>query len=582
MDQAKKLLSALSLRQLITIAVCAIVVAAGVTWLTRYQHESSMRPLYSSLSPEDASAIVQKLRESGVEYRVAENGGAVLVPESRIPELRLEMAGLGLPKTGRIGFEIFDKTNFGMTDFAEHVNYRRAVEGELERSIRALAEVEQARVHVTLPKESVFTESREAAKASVLVGLRPGTRLSAQNVLAIVNLVSSAVEGLTPDAVSVVDMSGNLLSRPHRNTLEDGVQTTEAALEYRQAVEHDLAVKISNTLEPLLGADKFRTGVSAEVDMTSGEQSEETFDPTKSVMVTSQKTEDTSGTTRPGTLAPGTASNLPPTNIPAPVNANTAQPPPAPAPQTAANNPAGGATAQASDASKQTPQRSTGTTTNSNRRTESITFQSSRVVKHVKIPQGTIKKLSIAVLVDQGVKLEGTDKQMHKVVTPPDPEKLKAIQTLVGTLVGLDTTRGDQLTVEALPFDGTLTPDLAPEAAPVAKKPENVFSVESLKKNPTMLYGTGAAVVAILLVGFLAFGRKKRTVPVPVQAALPVATTPAILSAGAPDAVQAAAKIPALMPSKSEALMNQLQENGKKDPEVWAGVVRGWLAEEAK
>ena len=590
MDQIKKLLSALSLRQLVTIAICAVAVAAAVTWLTRYQHESSLRPLYSSLSPEDASAIVQKLRESGVEYRVADNGASVLVPESRIPELRLEMAGLGLPKTGRIGFEIFDKTNFGMTDFAEHVNYRRAVEGELERSIRGLAEVDQARVHVTLPKESVFTESREAAKASVLVGLRPGMRLSAQNVLAIVNLVSSAVEGLAPDAVSVVDMSGNLLSRPRRNTLEDGVQTTEAALEYRQAVEHELAVKIGNTLEPLLGADKFRTGVSAEVDMTSGEQSEETFDPTKSVMVTSQKTEDTSGTTRPGTLAPGTASNLPPTNIPAPPNASPAQTPPAP--QAAAGNPtpgatppgttAPGATAPAADPSKQTPQRSTGTTTNSNRRTESITYQSSRVVKHVKIPQGTIKKLSIAVLVDQGVKWEGTGKQMHKVITPPDPDKLKAIQTLVGTLVGLDTTRGDQLTVEALPFDGTLAPDLAPETAPVAKKPENVFSLESLKKNPTMLYGTGAAIVAILLVGFLAFGRRRRTVPVPVQAALPVAATPAMVAAGAQDAVQAMAKMPALMPSKSEALLNQLQETGKKDPEVWAGVVRGWLTEEAK
>jgi len=563
-----------------TIAVCAIAVGAGVLWLTRYQHDSSMRPLYASLSPEDASAIVQKLRESGVEYRVAENGGAVLVPESRIPELRLEMAGLGLPKTGRIGFEIFDKTNFGMTDFAEHVNYRRAVEGELERSIRGLAEVEQARVHVTLPKESVFTESREAAKASVLVGLHPGMRLSPQNVLAIVNLVSSAVEGLTPETVSVVDMNGNLLSRPKHSTTEDGVQTTEAALEYRQAVEHDLAVKINNTLEPLLGADKFRTGVSAEVDMTSGEQSEETFDPTKSVMVSSQKTEDMNGTTRPGTMAPGTASNLPPTNIPQPPNATAAQP--ATPPQTAANG-APGSTAPAADASKQpAAARSTGTTTNSNRRTESITFQSSRVVKHVKIPQGSIKKLSIAVLVDQGVKWEGQGKQMHRVVTPPDPDKLKAIQTLVGTLVGLDSTRGDQLTVEALPFDGNLTADLAPETAPVAKKPEPPFSIESLKKNPTMLYGTGAAVVAVLLVGFLAFGRKKRGVPIPVQTALPVAATPAIVSGGAPDAVSAPAKMAALMPSKSESLLNQLQETGRKDPEAWAGVVRGWLAEEGK
>ena len=127
-----------------------------------------------------------------------------------MPELRLEMAGLGLPKTGRTGFEIFDKTNFGITDFAERVNYRRAVEGELERSIMAIAEVQQARVHVSLPKESVFTDAQQPAKASVLVGLRPGSRLSPQNVIAITNLVSSAVEGLSPKSVAVVDMHGNL------------------------------------------------------------------------------------------------------------------------------------------------------------------------------------------------------------------------------------------------------------------------------------------------------------------------------------------------------------------------------------
>jgi flagellar M-ring protein FliF len=580
MDQAKKLLSALSIRQLITITVCALAVGAAVVGLSHYQHESSLRPLYSSLAPEDASAIVQKLREAGVEYRVSENGGAVLVPENRIPELRLEMAGLGLPKTGRIGFEIFDKTNFGMTDFAEHVNYRRAVEGELERSIRALAEVEQARVHVTLPKESVFSESREAAKASVLVGLRPGSRLSGQNVVAIVNLVSSAVEGLTPEAVSIVDMSGNLLSRARHSSLDEGLQSTEAALEYRQAVEHDLAVKINNTLEPLLGADKFRTGVSAEVDMTSGEQSEETFDPSKSVMLSSQKTEDTNGSNRPGSAAAGTAANLPPTNIPAPAN----PPAPAGAAQQAATTTApapGAASTPAADPPKPVVARSTGTTTNSVRRTESITFQSSRVVKHVKLPQGAIKKLSIAVLVDQGVKWEGQGKQMHRVVTPPDPEKLKTIQSLVGTLVGLDSTRGDQLTVEALPFDGSLTADLAPDSAPAPKKIESPFSADALKKNPTLLYGTGAAVVAILLVGFLAFGRRKSAPAVPVQTALPAAASPAMVAAGTADIVQASAKLPAaLMPSKSEMLLNQLQESGKKDPEAWAGVVRGWLAEE--
>lgn len=583
MDQARKLLSALSVRQLITIAICAAAVVGGVIWFSRYQHESGMRPLYSSLSPEDASAIVQKLRETGVEYKVADNGAAVLVPETHIPELRLEMAGLGLPKTGRIGFEIFDKTNFGMTDFAEHVNYRRAVEGELERSVRALAEVQQARVHVTLPKESVFTESREAAKASVLVGLRPGTRLSAQNVLAIRNLVASAVEGLSPESVSVVDMNGNLLSQPRRNSLDEGVQITEAALEYRQAVEHDLAVKINNTLEPLLGADKFRTGVSADVDMTSGEESEESFDPGKSVMLTSQKTEDTNGSTRPGPIAPGTAANLPPATIAAaPVPAQTQQTATTAGSPTGAGSPATAASTSTADPPRQAAMRPAGTTTNSSRRTESITYQSSRTVKHVKMPQGSIKKLSIAVLVDQGTKLEGQGKQMHRVVLPPEPEKLKAIQSLVGALAGFNAERGDQLTVEALPFDASLNLDLPMESAPAAKKTDEMLSVEALKKKPAILYGVGGGVVLLLLLAFFAFGRRKSEAAVPVPVALPAPAAQAMLTAapGAAGIAPPASNLPALMPTKSELLLAQLQESAKKDPEAWAGVVRGWLAEE--
>src|SRR5580692_3747691 len=326
MDQAKKLLGALTPRQLATIVIVAIAVVAGVLGFSRWERQSGMRPLYTGLAPEDANAIVQKLHEAGVDYKIANNGSELLVPEDKVPELRLEMAGLGLPKTGRIGFEIFDKTNFGITDFAEHVNYRRALEGELERSIMAISDVQQARVHVTLPKDSVFTDAREPAKASVLVGLRPGTRLSAPNVVAITNLVSSAVEGLMPEAVSVVDMSGNLLSRPRRESLTDGTQATEAGMEYRQAIEHDLAAKIASTLEPLLGPDKFRTGVSADIDMTSGEQSEETFDPSKSVMTSSQKMEDSSGATRVSPSAPGTAANLPQQTA---VASNAQQQPPA-------------------------------------------------------------------------------------------------------------------------------------------------------------------------------------------------------------------------------------------------------------
>src|ERR1700733_12962294 len=218
----KKLLANLSLTQRITIAIVAVVVVAVIYGLVHWQKEQDFKPLFTGVSPEDGASIIQKLRESGVEYRLPEGGGAVLVPSARLAELRLNMAAAGLPKTGRIGFELFDKTNLGATEFTEHINYRRALEGELERSVMSLAEGEQARVHVTFPKDSVFLESQQPAKASVLIKLRPGSRLSPQNVQAIDHLISAAVEGLSPDQVSVLDMNGNLLGRPRAPGSLDG------------------------------------------------------------------------------------------------------------------------------------------------------------------------------------------------------------------------------------------------------------------------------------------------------------------------------------------------------------------------
>jgi len=473
------------------------------------------------------------------------------------------------------------------------VNYRRALEGELERSIMAISEVQQARVHVTLPKDSVFTDAREPAKASVLVGLRPGTRLSSPNVLAITNLVSSAVEGLAPESVSVVDMSGNLLSRPRRESLADGAQMTGAVLEYRQALEHDLAVKINSTLEPLLGADKFRTGVSADIDMTSGEQSEETFDPSKSVMTSSQKLEDQTGTTRVSSSPPGTAANLPPQQS---TLSNAPQQPPAatqPAQQPGQTGQPGqpGQPGGNQSTAQQTPPRTGGNTTSTTRRSESITYQTSRITKHLKIPQGTVKRLSIAVLVDQGSRMEGQGAQAHRVVIPPDTEKLKAIQTLVGTLVGLDTTRGDQLTVEALPFDNSMNLDPGSLPAPVPqKKPDELFSIETLKKNPALLWGSvGGAVLVIGLVVFamVRMTRGNRRVSVETHEALPAVDTYAGLPPGKTGAPPGTAttlgepsRFPALLPSRTEQLLTQLQENSRNNPEAWANILRGWLAEE--
>jgi flagellar M-ring protein FliF len=552
MEQIKRLIATLSIRQRWTILIIGTLAAAGFYGLAHWQTENSFRPLYNSLAPEDAATVVQKLKEGGTPYRLSSNNSTISVPEDKVAELRLEMAGAGVPKSGRIGFEIFDKTNFGMTDFAEHINYRRALEGELERSVMSISQVEQARVHISFPQESVFTEARQPAKASVLVRIRPGDALPDSAVPAITNLISSAVEGLAPESVSVLDMRGNLLSRAKRAT-GSGSDASDSALEYRQKVEQDLTAKLNSTLEPLVGAGRFRAAVSAECDLTSGEQSEESFDPNRSVMVTSQKTEDTSSTTRVAEGIPGTASNLP-------------ESAPRPSP--------GGA--------------------GTSRKTENINYETSRTVKRTVLPQGAIKRLSVSVLIDQEGHWEGTGAKAKHVLDPPSPERLKVIHDLAAAATGLNTDRGDQLIVESLPFESTLNldPPAPQDSAPVAgvTKPS---LMEQFKSEPKIAIGA-AAVVAVILGGlFFVFRRLLKNSNTAQVFATPVLQQ-ASGEAGAPQLARAngtgdqdswapsssGSSLPALSPARIEVLTKNLRETAQKDAEICAGVLRGWLKEE--
>jgi flagellar M-ring protein FliF len=565
MEQFRKLVAALNLKQRVTIVVAAIAAVALCSALVHWKHESDFRPLFTGMAPEDASNIVQKLKESSAEYRLSDNGATVLVPEARLDELRIEMAGAGLPKTGRIGFELFDKSNLGITDFTEHVNYRRALEGELERSIRSLNEVQDARVHVTFPRDSVFLESREPAKASVLVHLRPGAHLSPQNVQAVTNLVASAVEGLTPDSVSVLDMSGNLLNRPHKPSVDGGDDNSEGALEYRQQVEKDLLAKMNSTLEPLLGEGKFRAGVSVDCDFTSGEQSDEIFDPTHSVMLTSQKTEDVAGGAQSNGI-PGTASNLPrPASRPGSSGSSVA------------------------------------------RRSESVTYQSSRMVRHTKLPEGTVKRISASLLLDQDVRWQGKS----KVMVPPTPEKLKAIHDLVAGAIGLSADRGDQLVIESLPFEQTLESEQPLTSEPVSGRPKTLMDTIAVDRR--ILIGAAVAVLLLILVPVLLFrrGGSKKAVEVPAQHAIAGSSaglvTPEELAAerdqiskAAEESVQLQLKsqtdqkqrflaemqeklrLPPVTTKKVEVLRQHLKDSVKTDAGLAASVLRGWLEEDAK
>jgi len=565
MEQFRKLVTALNLKQRVTIVIAAIAAVALITALVHWKHESDFRPLFTGMAPEDASNIVQKLKESSAEYRLSDNGATVLVPEARLDELRLEMAGAGLPKTGRIGFELFDKSNLGITDFTEHVNYRRALEGELERSIRSLNEVQDARVHVTFPRDSVFLESREPAKASVLVHLRLGAHLSPQNVQAVTNLVASAVEGLTPDSVSVLDMSGNLLNRPHKPSVDGGGDNSEGALEYRQQVEKDLLAKMNSTLEPLLGEGKFRAGVSVDCDFTSGEQSDEIFDPTHSVMLSSQKTEDVAGGGQSNGI-PGTASNLPrPASRPGSSGSSVA------------------------------------------RRTESVTYQSSRMVRHTRLPEGTVKRISASLLLDQDVRWQGKS----KVMVPPTPEKLKAIHDLVAGAIGLSADRGDQLVIESLPFEQTLESEQPLTAEPMSGKPKTLMDTIAIDRR--ILIGAAVAVLLLILVPVLLFrrGGPKKAVEVAAEHAIAAPSaglvTPEELAAerdqiskAAEESVQLQLKsqtdqkqrflaemqeklrLPPVTTKKVEVLRQHLKDSVKTDAGLAASVLRGWLEEDAK
>lgn len=562
MDQIKQLFRRLSAGQIAWLTVAVVAVLGGILAVARWNQERDFKPLFAGLTAEDAATLLPKLRESGAEYRLADNGSTILVPSSRVAELRLDMAAAGLPKSGRIGFELFDKANFGASEFAEQVNYHRAIEGELERSVMSIREVEQARVHITMAKDSLYSEARQPAKASVLIKLRHAAALSPQNVAAICQLTAGAVTGLSPDQVSVVDSSGNLLNRPRRSGSSEGADVTEAALDYRKGVERDLQNKMAATLEPLLGAEHFRAGVSADVDLTSGEQSEEVFDPQKSVMVTSQHTED--GPALPSASGvPGTASTVPP---------------PTSKPVTRSSNYA--------------------------RHTENITYQTSRVVKHTRLPQGAVKRLSLSVLVDHTLRWEGSGEKAKRIVEPPSAEKLKAIRGLVAAATGFDQNRGDQLVVEAFPFESTLSAEpMTMTAPPNSAPPAPGVSLPAWlrKMNIAVLGGIGAGALLAVIAGFVILrGRAKKKRHVAETAAAAVLQTAHTKTLGpTPDELQRqldgrlaeqtadqarretealmALKTPAVATKKTEVLTKHIAAEAKSDPGAMAQVVRAWL-----
>lgn len=551
MAQLIRIWNSLSVAQRVSLVLVPVLLAALAAWVIRWRHDAAFRTLYSSLTPEDAAAVTQKIHEAGIEYRLDETGSAVLVPADRIAEARLALAGAGMPRSGRIGFELFDRMNPGASDFTEQVNYQRALEGELERTVATLDEVAQARIHITAGKESVFLDSRQPGKATVVLKLKSAARIRQSSVTAIANLVASAVEGLAPDAVSIIDDGGRLLNRPRAGDVD--AKNAEMNLDYRQQLEAEMQTKLSAALEPLLGTGKFRTGVNIDCDFTSVEQSDEIFDSSQTATLTSQTTEESNNAALTGGT-PGTASNLP-------------EPPP----------------------------KAVGGTSGVMRRTENVSYQPSRSVRHTIAPRGAIRKISTIVLVDHAVRWEGAGAKAKRIIVPPSAEMIKAVHDVVAGIIAYNEQRGDQITVESLPFESTVDAEPPPSPAPASKQ-----KTPGLDKQQWMLLGLGALVVVLMVTGALFLMRRRKpetataidTAPAAIASA--DGSAPAELPGTTPvrnqiaeanmDQAQIEAevlnrlKIPA--PSRAtEVLVRHVREKATKDPGIAANVLKAWISE---
>src|SRR5436190_6074808 len=287
-EQIRVFFNRYPLQQKIMLAGSAGLVLVSLWALVHFMNRVEFQTLYADLDPQEAQSIVQKLQELKVPYELGSDGRTVRVASDKLAEVRIQLASQGLPESGRIGFEIFDRTNFGLTNFQEQVNYQRALEGELARSIMTLAEVEAARVHLVLAKESLFQTADEQTKASVILKFKNGRALSPAAAQGIVNMVASAVKGLTPEKVVLIDYRGKILSRNESG--DSGLSAPQ--LDARQRVETELTQKIVQILEPAVGQGKVRPQVSIVMNFQQVEETVEQYDPQRSVVRSQQKQEE--------------------------------------------------------------------------------------------------------------------------------------------------------------------------------------------------------------------------------------------------------------------------------------------------
>lgn len=405
----------------IPLMVASAAAVAIVVALVLWAKSPDYRTLFSNLSDQDGGAIVSQLTQMNVPYRFADNGGAIEVPADKVHELRLRLAQAGLPKGGAVGFELLDQEKFGISQFSEQVNYQRALEGELSRTIETLGPVKSARVHLAMPKPSLFVREQKSPSASVTVNLEPGRALDEGQISAVVHLVSSSVAGLPPGNVTLVDQSGHLLTQSNTNARD----LNDAQLKYAADVESRVQRRIEAILGPIVGNSNVHAQVTAQIDFDNKEQTEEQYRPngdaSQAVLRSRQVNESEQiGSPYPGGV-PGALSNSP-----------------APAPSAPITTP------PANNTSRTTSTQSSGGPRNT-QRNETSNYEVDRTIRHTKRNVGDIQRLSVAVVVNYRALADGKTQALSA-------EQMKQIDDLTREAMGFSSQRGDTLNVVNSPF----------------------------------------------------------------------------------------------------------------------------------
>lgn len=434
-DSVKAAMSSFRANPKLLLVIAAAAALSVIIALLFWAKEPGYRVLFSNISDEDGGAIVSQLSQMNIPYRIDTSGGAIMVPEGQVHEARMKMAQQGLPKGGSVGFELLDQEKFGISQFSEQINFQRALEGELSRTIENLGPILNARVHLAVPKPSMFVRDQKLPTASVSVTLAQGRTLDDGQVTAITHLVSSAVTGLPADNVTLVDQRGNLLTQSGVR----GMQTSQ--LKYTNEIENDYQQRIQRLLAPLVGDSNVRTQVTAQMDFTQQERTEEQYQPNadsdKMAIRSRQSSQSAQGNGRTTGGVPGALSNTPPT--------------PATAPLTKTLTPA---TPAANGQNKTTSTQTAGTGSGesgqpyNNRSDETTNFEVDRTLIHTKTSVGQIQRLSVAVVINHlPTGEEGKP-------GPLAVAELERINTLVKEAIGYSAARGDSINIVNSAFNG--------------------------------------------------------------------------------------------------------------------------------